>query len=766
MDKASPDPFERAARVLEARNRAFRVLYDTVLEVEGAPEDRIHAILCRNLRRIADAEAAGLCSYDPQTEVLTLEAVDILDRTASPPLPFGKRPVMRLSRAVAGEIRDGQIRQCTRSEQCAVKRLCAVGGIDVPRQGGQTVYCLSCVFENDVIAVGTLRFAPGTKLRMKDMVDTYLGLVAMVLQRVNAARALRESEDKYRNVVERASDGIAIICDGIVEYANPRLAQIVGRRAEELPGSELAEHVYPGAPWPELDPGPGGGAAGPPVALETALRHRDGRSIDVEVNVGPLSRSGRVATLVIVRDVTERKRTEARMRAQADLLRAKNVQLEAQRQQLQANQHELVGVNRALQEATTAATAANEAKSQFLANMSHEIRTPMTAILGFAETLRDEHLGCGECSAHARCTKREETLAAVDIIRRNGSFLLELINDILDLSKIEAGGLVTEQIACSPFEVLENVRTVIGERAQDRGLTLRMIEDTLIPETIISDPMRLRQVLVNLLGNAVKFTEEGTVTLHTRLCEDGDTGTTLLEFEIVDTGIGMNADEVARLFQPFTQADASTTRRYGGTGLGLNISKRLVESLGGQISVRSHPGLGSTFTFCVPTGSLRGVRLVDRETARAAAGQPAAKAPGGAAGERLCCRVLLAEDGPDNQRLITHFLSKAGVAVTVVPDGQQAVDAVLAAQAAGEPFDVVLMDMQMPVLDGYRAARRLREQGCTVRIVALTAHAMTEDREKCLAAGCDAFASKPINREKLLAVVRGQLSPAASIAGD
>jgi CheY-like chemotaxis protein/HPt (histidine-containing phosphotransfer) domain-containing protein len=287
-------------------------------------------------------------------------------------------------------------------------------------------------------------------------------------------------------------------------------------------------------------------------------------------------------------------------------------------------------------------------------------------------------------------------------------------------------------------------------RADAKQLKLETDVAGLLPETVLTDPLRLRQVLVNLVGNAIKFTDQGEVRITARLIDDGDLPR--LRFDVTDTGIGMDEGQIGRLFQAFSQVDSSSARKFGGTGLGLCISKRLTEAMGGNIEVRSEPGKGSTFSLTIETGPLDGIRLIPQSQGLALQ-SPHVTASVAESKIELHGRVLLAEDGPDNQRLIAFLLRKAGAEVTLVENGQLAVEAILAACEAGEPFDVILMDMQMPIMDGYTATRELRKQGYTAPIVALTAHAMAEDRQKCLNAGCNDYATKPIDRQKLLATV-------------
>ena len=391
-----------------------------------------------------------------------------------------------------------------------------------------------------------------------------------------------------------------------------------------------------------------------------------------------------------------------------------------------------------LREAKERAEAADCAKSEFLANMSHEIRTPMTAILGFSENLLDEDIS------------DSERAAAVETIHRNGQHLLMIINDILDLSKIEAGKAEVTPVACSPGELVEEVRELMQVQADAKGLRLETDLTNEMPEMIETDPTRLRQILINLVGNAIKFTEQGSVRIVARHLADDRRP--MLQIDVVDSGVGLSEEQLSILFQPFTQVDTSATRTYGGTGLGLALSKRLAGKLGGDITVESSPGRGSTFRLVISAGRASG--LPQAETFGDLRGDVASEVTGRApAAPAMGCRVLLAEDAPDNQRLFSYILEKVGAEVTLVDNGLQAVEAAEQAEAQGNRFDVILMDIQMPVLDGYRATRKLRQSGYTGPIVALTALAMEGDEQKCLEAGFDDYISKPIDREELLALV-------------
>jgi len=552
------------------------------------------------------------------------------------------------------------------------------------------------------------------------------------------AASLAQSEERH-DLVVRGSD-----C-GIWDWNLRRGTIVYSTRFDELLGTAFGE-------------------AGQSAASLTALVHEDDRAqvleaIDHHLSTRlPLSAECRMisaggsprwfqlrgqavwdvdgAPLRIAGSVTE---VHERRVAEEHLARTL-VDLITSKEQIEEHSAELASKTRELEIARAEAEAANRAKSEFLANMSHEIRTPMTAILGYADLLVDEE------------QSPVDRLECIQTIRRNGVHLLALINDILDISKIEANRMTLERLAFSPCEVIADVESLMRMRAAAKGLSFDVEYATTVPETIQSDPTKFRQILLNLAGNAVKFTDAGGVRLIARLIHRSGDLEAVLSVEVVDTGIGIRPEQIDRLFAPFTQADSSMARRFGGTGLGLAISRRLARMLGGDITICSTPGEGSSFTMLAATGPLEGIPLVQgrRQIGAVSTPQPSSDA----AVPRLDgLHILLAEDGPDNQRLIAFHLRKAGATVVIADHGRAAVERAFDALAT-TPFSVVLMDMQMPELDGYSATRYLRAHGYDRPILALTAHAMAGDRERCLAAGCDDYTTKPIDRIALLRLVR------------
>jgi two-component system CheB/CheR fusion protein len=379
-----------------------------------------------------------------------------------------------------------------------------------------------------------------------------------------------------------------------------------------------------------------------------------------------------------------------------------------------------------LKNARDEAENANRSRGEFLANMSHEIRTPMAAIIGHADILRD-HLS------------DPDNLQVVETIRRNGNFLLGILNDILDLSKIDAGKLEVDLEPVRPDEIVAEVRSLMDVRAAEKKLPFNIEFDGEIPEVIHTDAIRMRQILVNLVGNAIKFTDRGEVKLSVKF----DNQSNRLMFQVVDTGIGIDPDELGSLFDPFVQADNTSTRTVGGTGLGLAICKRLAVALSGEVNVESKRGVGSKFTLSIEVEG--NVRLVKPDLSLSVDAFVAQ-------GEiELNARVLVVDDRRDIRYLAQHFIERAGGEVVTATNGQEAVEYI--ASDESDDVDLIVMDMQMPVMDGYDATSQLRNEGCELPIIALTANAMKSDRDACLAAGCTDYTTKPLDSSLLIAMI-------------
>ena len=419
--------------------------------------------------------------------------------------------------------------------------------------------------------------------------------------------------------------------------------------------------------------------------------------------------------------------------------------IEARDEELERHQQNLESLVRErtleLEQKTKEATAASVAKSVFLANMSHEFRTPMNAIIGFANMLRSGNFD-----------SEDERVEFLNTICSSGEHLLGLISNILDLSKIEAGCMTIENIPVSPHQLVADVVSITRVNALAKGLGLDYNWIGPVPKRVMTDPAKLRQLLINLIGNAIKFTERGGVHVIVRLAVNQRS----LQIQVIDSGIGIPADKQNTIFTPFSQADASMTRRFGGTGLGLSISRKIAEELGGSLTVESEPGAGSTFTATIPTGDIG--QLEQRATAPVSDLIPHTETesldqigsiPSGS-------RVLLVEDGDTNRRLIHKMLERRGIEVMDAANGQVGVDL-----AMSHEFNLILMDMQMPVKDGYTAATELRAKGLTIPIVALTAHAMAGVSEKCRKAGCSEYLSKPIQEARLLSKIAELLNAAS-----
>jgi signal transduction histidine kinase/CheY-like chemotaxis protein/HPt (histidine-containing phosphotransfer) domain-containing protein len=520
----------------------------------------------------------------------------------------------------------------------------------------------------------------------------YLG---RVLRHLDPSQAIPE---RVRAALDTMAEGLMILDrkeqivlanKAFAEILNREPAQLMGVKASELPWVDMqAAEINPkDRPWVQA-------LATGQILRDTMLKLRTlGKEyLTFKINCSPVLGDGNryAGVLVSLDDVT--------------LLEKKEVELRKSKEK---------------------AEAANVTKSAFLANMSHEIRTPMNAILGFTDLLKRGYV-----------KNEAESLKYLNTIHSSGKGLLDLINDILDLSKVESGRLEVEKLSVPPYRIVHEVVQMLGNSAREKGIDLHLTAANALPETIATDPARLRQMAFNLVGNAIKFTDTGGVKVSCRYVDNGQRPQ--LEIAVTDTGIGMDHDTLETIFDPFVQADASVTRRFGGTGLGLSISRKFARALGGDITVESMPGKGSTFCIALPTGDLDGVafllpeemeRLLEIVESRKESRYRFAEAD-----------VLVVDDGKENRELVKIILEDAGVRVQEAENGREGLQKV----AEGD-FDIILMDVRMPVMDGFMAARAMRDQGVDVPIIALTAHAMKGFEQECLAKGYTGYLTKPID---------------------
>jgi len=532
----------------------------------------------------------------------------------------------------------------------------------------------------------------------------YLG---KMLKQLDPSQAI---PDRVRTALDTMAEGLLVLDrkQNIV-LANQSFAAIIGKEPDDIIGYRASDFPWQystdSASDQQLSPWASALQNGQTQLSEMVRLHRnEAGHRTFKVNCAPIRGDGETINGVLVSfdDVTQLEEKEVELRTSKD-----------------------------------EAEQANRAKSDFLANMSHEIRTPMNAILGFTEVLKR---GYGQSDL--------ETSRHLNTIYSSGRHLLELINDILDLSKVEAGRIEIERIQCSPHKIISELVNILGVKAQEKGIRLSYEPDGELPEFIETDPARLRQIITNLVGNAMKFTEQGGVRIISRLVREG--ASPRFAMDVIDTGIGMNEAQQARIFDPFTQADSSITRRFGGTGLGLSISQKFSKALGGDITVRSQPGEGSVFTVSVDTGSLEGVRMLGPEELLALAEQTDVVQH--SQWQFPPSRVLVVDDGAENRELVQLVMEEVGLTVDPAENGKEGIQ-----KALTSDYQLILMDLNMPVMDGFTATRLLRDKGVQLPIIALSAHAMGDVERKCKAAGFTGFISKPIEIDTLLGMAAEHL---------
>lgn len=564
------------------------------------------------------------------------------------------------------------------------------------RVGARSMICVPLVFQSK--AIGVLKVYSEHVKKFSDREISVLKITAGLLsasisqtrereEKEAAYLSMTENENKFRTLFENSYDSVMILKNGLVIDVNNAFEKFFGYTRDEILGQSVFKIVHPN----NFDRVTQNISQGYELPYEADCVRKDGQTIIILATGKTIDLNGEKVRMSTLRDVTEQKKLE-----------------------------------RALRESEAKALETARAKSEFLANMSHEIRTPLNGVVGMANLLSDTQLD-------------RTQLKYLDIIRSSADTLLTIVNDILDFSKIEAKKLVLEKVDFELKPAVEDIQQILSFTATQKGLNFECHFDKNLPQYINSDPTRLRQIILNLVSNAIKFTKKGSVTVEvkqlSRLKDKSH-----LEFKVTDTGIGIPQSALPILFQSFSQVDSSTTRKYGGTGLGLSICRQLVEMMGGKIGVKSVEGHGSTFWFDIVVPVAENIDKIQPIKFDIQTMKPKK------------WRVLVAEDNTVNQMIVKSMLQKAEHIVTIVANGQEALDALSIA-----PYDVVLMDCQMPEMDGFEATKKIRQahqKWSQIPIIAMTAHAMAGDRERCIAAGMDDYVTKPMRIENLFSVLQ------------
>lgn len=550
--------------------------------------------------------------------------------------------------------------------------------------------------------------------------DMLIRTIRYALERKEVEQRSRRSEERLRAIMDNIQTGIVLVDAEIhtIVEANPAALEMLGSPMESVIGRTCRDCICLNnngqCPIADLKQDMD--------KAERRLARADGVEVPILKTVVPVVLNERNYMLESFVDISERKRAEENLKIAKEQAEKAGTELEKVNLRLESSIEKAKLL-------TKEAVQANQAKSQFLANMSHEIRTPMNGVLGMLELAMDEPLS-------------EKVTDYLHTAKLSADTLLSIIDDILDISKIEAGKISIEIIDCSLKQLLCDINALMHPQAEQKGIEFSISIDTPVPEQIKTDPTRLRQCLLNLLGNAIKFTDSGYVHLHVALQEDEND--TKIRFDVEDTGIGVEVDKQKLIFEAFTQADYSTTRRFGGTGLGLVITRNLVKLLGGKISLTSTPNEGSKFSLIIPAGV-----DIDKASMMTEFNRDKNKIKGSEnISEQFTGKVLVVEDDSVSQKTILAILDKLGLETELVNNGKDAVQ-----KASREVFDLILMDMHMPNMNGYEATKTLRKNGLTMPVIALTASVMKNDLEKCLIAGCDRYLSKPVDRRKLLGIL-------------